>query len=327
MIALVQGQPAARWEDVRLFLALHRERTLASAGAALGLDPSTLSRRLVALEEALDTQLFDRTREGLVPTAAAELLLPAAEEMAAAHARFLQDASGFERVAEGVVRLSVPPGLAESFIAAALGRLHAKHPRIQIELDASTRFVDLTRREADIAIRTQRPLSGDLVFVKVGQRRWTPMIARKDASRGKPVADWGQLRWIAWADDLQAFPPARWIAQHVPPDAVVFRTSHFSAQVSAVEGGVGAALLPPVYARLAAVAPVRHSSALRSSVDELPISETWLIGHRALRNVPRVAAVWTFLVEEFARFEDRPAFTANRIGSRGRLARGRNRRE
>ena len=63
------------------------------------------------------------------------------------------------------------------------------------------------------------------------------------------------------------------------------------------------ALLPPVYARLAAVAPVRCTSALASSVNELPISETWLVGHRALRAVPRVAAVWEFMVEEFRKFE------------------------
>ena len=185
MIAPAQGPFGVRWEEVRLFLALYRERKLARAGATIGLDASTLSRRLSALEEAFATRLFDRTREGLVPTAGAELLLPAAEEMAAAHARFLKDASGFERLAEGVVRVSVPPGLAESFFGPALVRLHAKHPRIQIELEASTRFVDLTRREADIAVRTQRPQSGDLVSVKIGQRRWTPMIARKEASRGK----------------------------------------------------------------------------------------------------------------------------------------------
>src|SRR5580765_6348650 len=115
MIAPMQAYLEGRWDDVRLFLALHRERTLAGAAMTVGLDASTLSRRLVALEDALGTRLFDRTREGLVPTQGAELLLPAAEEMAAAHARFSRDASGFERVAEGTVRLSVPPGLAESF--------------------------------------------------------------------------------------------------------------------------------------------------------------------------------------------------------------------
>src|SRR4051812_41298223 len=115
MVALAQGKAGPRWEDVQLFLALYRERTLAAAAKAVSLDPSTMSRRLASLEEALGTRLFDRTREGLVPSEGAEALLVPAEEMAEAHARFSRDASGLEREAEGSVRLSVPPGLAESF--------------------------------------------------------------------------------------------------------------------------------------------------------------------------------------------------------------------
>jgi DNA-binding transcriptional LysR family regulator len=309
----VQSIFQAPWDDVRLFLALYRGRTLAHAGDTVGLDASTLSRRLGALEEALGNQLFDRTRLGLVPTAAAELLLPAAEEMAAAHARFSHDASAFERVTEGVVRLSAPPGLAEAFVAPALVRLRAKHPRIQIELDVSVRFVDLTRREADLAIRTRRPQTGDLVSVKLGERRWLPMIG-KSSRKSRPIRDWAELPWIAWADDLATFPPAKWVAAHVPSSAIVLRTSQATVQLAAVEAGLGAALLPPALARVARVSPVRHAATLAASVNELPSNETWLVGHRALRAVPRVAATWAFLVEEFARYE--PPATGDFSGRR-----------
>jgi DNA-binding transcriptional LysR family regulator len=299
MIARTQVDPA-RWDDVRLFLALYRERTLAAAAARVGLDASTLSRRLVSLEESLGARLFDRTREGLVPTAGADSLLPAAEEMAQAHTRFARDASSFEREAEGVVRLSVPPGVADSFVAPALVRLRKKHPRIELDLDASVRMVDLTRREADLAIRTSRPESGDLVTLKLGERPWTPMIAAHTASSLRPVKDWSDLSWIVWGDDLAGIPPARWLKKHVDKPTIALRTSHFAAQVTCVEAGVGAALLPPAYTRVAKVAPVPYAKRLAPSVHELPSNETWLVGHRALRTVPRVAAVWAFLVEEFS---------------------------
>ena len=305
----MQGGGEPRWDDVRLFLALHRERTLAAAARSVGLDASTLSRRLVALEQALGTHLFDRTRDGLLPSAGAELLLPAAEEMAQAHASFARDAHSFERVAEGTVRLSAPPGLAEAFVVPALVRLRKRHPRIRVELDASLHFVDLTRREADLAIRTRRPQTGDLVSLKLGQRRWTPMSAARVAGKAKPgaVKDWGAVPWIGWGDDMASFPPAAWVARHVPRDAIVLRTSNITTQVAAVTAGLGAALLPPAYARIAALAPLRHGGALARSAGELPSNETWLVGHRALRAVPRVAAVWTFLVDEFTRFEPPPA--------------------
>jgi len=300
MLANSQGTLETRWDDVRLFLALYRKRKLSSAATAVGLDASTLSRRLAALEEALGVTLFDRSREGLLPTEGAELLVPAAEEMAAAHARFSHDVSAFEQGAEGVVRLSVPPGLAESLVVPALVRLHAKHPRIQVELDASIRFVDLTRREADLAIRSRRPQTGDLVSVKLGRRQWTPMLASARAKKQPPLEDWSELPWIGWGDDLASFPPERWLAKHVPRSAVVLCTSHFTTQVHAVAAGLGAALLPPQFADMAAVKPVRHAASLGASVKELPVTEAWLVGHRALRAVPRVAAVWAFLVEEFA---------------------------
>jgi DNA-binding transcriptional LysR family regulator len=303
MVASMQADAGTRWDDVRLFLALHRERTLAGAGVRVALDPSTLSRRLAALEEELGARLFDRTREGLAPTAAAELLLPAAEEMEAAQLRFARDASGFEREAEGVVRLSVPPGVADAFVGPALARLFAKHPRIRVELDASVRLLDLTRREADLAIRTIRPQSGELVMLKLSASPWTPMVASARAATLGPVKRWSDVRWIGWGDDLMALPPARWLSKNLVGAEPLLRTSHIAAQVSAVEAGLGAALLPLAYTRVCRVAPLRYVKGLRGSIEALPVNENWLVGHRALRSVPRVAAVWDFLVEEFQGFE------------------------
>jgi len=298
MVASTQADDALRWDDVRLFLALHRERSLSGAGARVGLDASTLSRRLAALEEQLAARLFDRTREGLVATAAADLLLPAAEEMESAHARFARDASGFEREIEGVVRLSVPPGIADAFVGPGLARLRKRHPRIRIDLDASVRLVDLTRREADLALRTIRPQGGELVMLKIGASRWTPMVSSSNPQKGARVDRWQDVDWIAWGEDLTGIPPARWLAKYAPKADPVLRTSHMATQVAAVEAGLGVALLPLAYTRVSRVAPLRVAKALDASVDDLPVNETWLVGHRALRGVPRIAAVWDFLVEE-----------------------------
>ncbi|HLK38823.1 MAG TPA: LysR family transcriptional regulator [Polyangiaceae bacterium] len=295
----------ARWDDVRLFLALYRSRSLAAAGTRVALDASTLSRRLASLEQSLGTRLFDRTRDGLAATDAAERLFSAAEEMEAAHARFSRDASGLERAAEGVVRLSVPPGVADAFVVPGLARLRVRHPRIRIELDASVRVTDLTRREADLALRTIRPGSGDLVMARLDASVWTPMIASNGAATRPAVKNWEELPWIAWDNDLAGIPPARWLAEHVPDLEPVLKTSHIAAQVAAVREGVGVALLPATYTRVEPILPLRHAPALAPSVRDLPTIETWLVGHRALRGVPRVAAVWDFLVEEFHAFQKR----------------------
>jgi DNA-binding transcriptional LysR family regulator len=307
MLASPQGKGGPPWDDIRLFLALHRARTLAAAAKITALDSSTLSRRLAALEDALGTRLFDRTRNGLVPTAAAESLLDAAEEMAEAHSRLARDASALERSPEGRVRLSVPPGMADAFVVPSLVRLRRDYPGIQVDLDVSLQFADLTRREADLAIRTRRPQTGDLISVKLGSRRWVPMVGKRQVTRIGVAKAWGALPWITWGDDLASFPPAQWVAKHVPGAAIVLRTSQITTQVTAVQAGLGVALLPPPYARVSAVVPLRSSTTLSRSVDELPTNETWLVGHRALRLVPRVAVVWSLLVRDFARFEAAPA--------------------
>jgi DNA-binding transcriptional LysR family regulator len=299
VIARLQVPADLRWDDVRVFLALHRERSLSAAGARIGLDGSTLSRRLVALEGELEARLFDRTREGLVPTAAAEMLLPAAEEMEAAHARFARAASGFEREIEGTVRLSVPPGFAELFVRRTLARLYADHPRLRIELDVSLRVLDLTRREADLAVRTVRPVSGELVIVKLETSVWTPMTALSRATRGAPVRRWDEVPWIAWTDELSGIPPERWRRKHAASAVSVLRTSDLVTQAAAVEAGLGVALLPASYAHVSAVRPLRYARALEPSASELPSNELWLVGHSALRSVPRVSAVWDLLVADF----------------------------
>ncbi|WP_438030061.1 LysR family transcriptional regulator [Sorangium sp. So ce233] len=288
----------ARWDDVRLFLAVHRHGSLGQAGARLGLDASTVSRRLTALEASLGARLFDRTREGLVPTRIAELVLPAAEAMEAAHRRLARDATGAESDAEGVVRVSAAPGFADVFVAPALVRLRARHPRIRIELDASVRVLDLTRHEADLALRSVRPEGADLVVTKLTSARWVAAASRelvKDAGR---VASWDALPWIAWDRDLGSFPAARWLARHAPGADIALRTSFFLSQLTAAETGLGAVLVPEPYMQVRGLAPLRYAAALEASAADWPTDDLWLVGHRALRDVPRVAAVWSFLIEE-----------------------------
>src|SRR5688500_890029 len=169
----MQDATMPRWDDVRVFLALYRELNLARAGKRLGFDISTASRRLAALEDQLGTRLFDRTREGLRATAAAEQLYAPAEKMEAAALAFGRDASGFERAIEGRVRISAPPGIAEVFLADAVPALIARRPAILLEIDSRIAVVDLSRREADLAIRTVRPRGQDLVQKKLVTTRAT----------------------------------------------------------------------------------------------------------------------------------------------------------
>jgi DNA-binding transcriptional LysR family regulator len=295
-MANLQDQ-APRWDDVRLFLAVYRQRNLSEAARKLGLDTSTMSRRLSALESDLGQRLFERTRDGLRPTRTAEQVLAAAETMESAHARLTRDVSEVESAAEGIVRLSVAPGMADKFVVPLLVPLRKRFPGIVVELDASIRAVDLSRQEADIALRSVAPKGADLLVSKVGSARWVPAACAAMRKRLGRVSDWSELEWITWDRDMSTFPSARWLGKHAPKARVIFRTSHFASQLVAAEGGLGVVLAPQPYVRHSSLQPIGVGAALQASVEELPKDDLWLVGHRALRDVPRVSAVWTFLLE------------------------------
>lgn len=313
MTAKMQDLSDARWDDVRLFLAVQRHGSLGAAGARLGLDTSTVSRRLTALEEALGARLFERTRGGIVPTRAAEVVLPAAEAMEAAHGRFTRDASDVESGVEGVVRISAAPGMADAFVVPALARLRARHPRLRLELDASVRPLDLTRHEADLALRSLRPQGAELVMTRVGAGGWIAAASPELARALGRVSTWEDAPWITWDRDLASMPAARWVAKHAARAEIALRTSHFASQLTAAQEGLGLVLVPEPYLGLRGLARVRHAEALAASVEALPSDELWLVGHQALRDVPRVAAVWEALREDLS-----AAFSARRPAAKAR---------
>ena len=288
--------PDYRWDDIRVFLAVWRSGSLLGAGKALGVNGSTVGRRLDAFEESLGAQLFERTTEGVVATLAAERLHPWAEAVEQAHVGFTQALSGLETEPVGVVRLTGPPGLIDHFIAPIVSELRDSFPGLAVVLDSSVGYADLTRGEADIALRATRPERGDLIVRKLG-----PFRSRVIAARGRFAGvPFDALPWIQWGDDLLHLPDARWIATHVPDDAIVLRTSSFAAQIEATRRGRVVMLAAEPVAELDGLWALPSTG---PADDDLPVQPLYLVGHQALRRVPRVAVMWDFLVERMTRLD------------------------
>jgi DNA-binding transcriptional LysR family regulator len=293
-----------RWDDLELLLALGREGTLSGAATRLGVNTSTIGRRLDAMESGLGVHLFDRTPSGIVPTQLAKGLLPIAESMEQVAADALRMLAGRETEPEGLVRLTAPPGLANWFVAPALVELRAKYPKLTVELDASIGYADLTRREADLALRASRPTSGDLVAVRLAESSSVIAAAPKRIRSLGKLGSLDAIEWITWGPDLAGFPDAKWIAANVEPSRIVLRTSSMDAQLHAGRTGLGALLVPRPFLEWIDLAEVPLERALFKRLPPLPIGTLWLVGHRALRDVPRVRAVWEFIVEKAKAFAD-----------------------
>ncbi|MCB9617347.1 MAG: LysR family transcriptional regulator [Sandaracinus sp.] len=298
LVVIASSQNPFRWDDARVLLALHRGRTLTAAAASLGVEPSTVGRRIDALEEALGARLFERTPDGAIPTLAAEELVPHAEAMESAAYALAGRAEGFERHVEGTVRLSVPPGIADLMIAPALPALLARHPELRVELDARIAYVDLARREADLVLRGLRPERGDLVAARLVEAESIPFVSRSAPLTKVRAPE--SLPWITYGEDLAHIPDARWVLGVAAPSRLVLRTNSYTSQIAAAEAGVGCVLVARELGQeRPGLRPVAFTPAAKKKLPPFPRGSLWLVAHRSARHVPRVAAVWDFLVDRF----------------------------
>lgn len=282
-------------EAVELVLVLERCGSATKAARELGATPATVLRRLEQLESRLEIQLFDRSPTGLRATPAVALMRPWAEQAQAAAAGMLRQLAQTELTPAGVVRLAVPPSVASLFVVPVLPGLRAHAPNVVVELAPATAVVDLAMREADLALRTVRPTQPELVAQRLAEYRLTVVGAKSL----KPVRGAGRrledYPWVSLDTAMAAVPEAKWLSERVPEAQVVFRSSELGTLLRAAQAGLGALVVADV---LAERAGGLHQ--LDVALPAMPTGALWLVAHQALRPVPRVAAVWEWLVNSFA---------------------------
>ncbi|WP_233562009.1 LysR family transcriptional regulator [Sorangium cellulosum] len=282
------------WADLRLFLEVARTGSFSAAARALGVEQSTVSRRMAAFERALRVAVFDRRPGGSMLTPLGERLRRHVEAMEAGADQLVREASGHEKEVEGLVRLALTESIAvHGVIPRVLPVLAERHPRVSVHLLTSYEAADLGHREAEIAVRFFRPKSGDLVAARIVTLPTVPVAHRKLSKKSRDELDWVGV-------DLGRIPTVEedYQRQHVKkaPKVVV---SSYIAQIEAVRAGLGAAVLPCSALDLDA-----DLVELDLGLPAGPVLELWLVTPRSLRHVPRIAAVWSALEEQLQFLHD-----------------------
>jgi DNA-binding transcriptional LysR family regulator len=234
------------WNDLKYLLALKRAGTLAGAARALSVDHSTVSRRLVALEEAIGSQLLQRTPEGLCFTEAGNTAAASAEAMDAAAVGLLSKLAGGDELDAGIVRLTCAEGFIP-YLVAELEQMRVAHPQLSVELLPSTAALDLLRREADVALRMFRPTQATLVARRVGKLGWSLYASEAYVARKGPLQSLGDLSGhdlIAYDAELKTSFGPRWLEEHAGSARVVMRCDSVRGAVLAITQGVGIGTMP-----------------------------------------------------------------------------------
>ena len=170
-VSLCNNADVLEWTDLRFLLAIQRARTLSGAARKLGCDQTTVGRRLEALETALEARLFRRTPDGYFPTRDGEAALARAERVEDEVLSLEREVVGRDERPAGLVRLTTYESFGTAFLAPRLGELRTLHPEIDLMLNMDNRPLNLSRREADLAIRPARPSQQPLHIRRIGRRR------------------------------------------------------------------------------------------------------------------------------------------------------------
>jgi DNA-binding transcriptional LysR family regulator len=285
------------WEALHTFAAVVRTGSVAGAARELRVNHSTVLRRLDGLERSLGVRLFERRQSGYVPTGAGETLrerLRPVEEQIDAAGRAL---AGLDEALSGTIRLTTTDTLAP-LLMPCLQRFQAHHPHVALQLVVANGFLNLTRREADVALRPSGTPPPNLVGRQVGSVA-TALYASRDyldraAQAGIGTEDWLRHRWVGMDDSLAHVAVAQWMAQHVPAELVALRADSLVALADAVAAGIG---VGPVLCLLADGRPGLVRVAEPHARFHTPL---WLLCHRDLRGTARVRALMRFLHGELA---------------------------
>lgn len=294
------------WNDPRFVLAVTRGGTLAAAAKLLGIDHSTAFRRLNGLEERLGVRLFERLPGGIYqPTASGERMADAAERIEDEVMALDRDLTGRDHRLSGRLRVTSSETLAYRLLTGHIAAFRREHPGIVIELAIDNRVLDLSRREADIALRPLRPKEGDLWGRKLADVAWAIYAARsyEDAAEGRigTFKDLADHPIIGWDEAASAIAPADWLARTVPARAIVYRTNSLVNQLVAVKAAVGLALLPCYLGD-------PEPDLVRAMPQLLPplTGEIWIVTHVDLKGTARVRAFFDVVGNGLAK--ERPLF-------------------
>ncbi|AWC21835.1 LysR family transcriptional regulator [Aminobacter sp. P9b] len=285
------------WDDVRIFLAVARSGQILGAARRLELNHATVSRRVAALEEALKTKLFRRLTTGSELTPAGERFLEVAERMEADMLTARAEISGEGDEVSGTVRIGAPDGFGVAFLAQRLGALTAQHADLRIQLVPVPRTFSLSRREADIAITTERPSEGRLVAAKLVDYSLGLFASRAYVEEhGLPTSreELSAHRLIGYVPDLVVSPSLDYAAEFSPSWESAFSISSALGQVEAVRSGAGIGILHTFIARtIAEIVPVTAIAPIRRAY--------WLVYHESVRPLRRIQTVAGFITKAVER--------------------------
>lgn len=278
------------WSDLPYFLAVARTGQIARAATATGTDATTVGRRIRRLERSIGERLFEQTAEGQLLTPTGTALLDKAEGMARIAGEIGEATRGHQPL-RGTVRVSVAEGFGTWFVSRHLGEFADAHPGVEVDLVASSGFLNPGRRETDLAVLLARPRRGPLNVRKLADYRLRLYAAATDIA-ARPIgapADLSGRRMIGYIPDILYAPELRYLDELPVEQTPQLRSSSINAQAKMIAAGAGIGILPCFIGDAeSGLTPILPDSSI--------VRSFWLITHRETQSFAQVRAFADWLI-------------------------------
>jgi len=289
-----QMQSTLSLSDLELVLALVRGRSLQGAAERLKVDTSTVFRAIKRIEKDLGDLLFERGRQGYLPTELGRELAGYAEriETELQEAREAAARGGSEPA--GALRITTTDTVLNGLLLPVLGRFAAAYPQVELELIATNTLANLSQRDADVAIRATRKPPEHLVGNRLGTLPSAVFASETYIARMGGTVDLERADWVALDESLAEHPSVRWRRQRYPKVQPRYRCNSVLSVAGSVVWGLGVGVAP--------VFLLKDRPGVR--VIEGPVAELetdlWMLAHPDIRHLKRVKLLFDFLRENLA---------------------------
>lgn len=276
------------WDDLRHLIAVSRHGSTLAAAKALGVNQSTVHRRLAELETRVGLALVKRHPSGYRLSELGETLIGDVLSVETAVMGLERKVQALKHDLKGVIRLTCPEPTVSRLVATGLlDRFYERYPGLTVEFVTSDRYLDIARGEADVAFRSGEPADDSLVGRKICDSVWAIYASRSYVQQhGRPgsIAELADHALIGFDGIMQDHRVAKWLPLAVPNARIVNRNNSMLGTLSAVKAGVGVAPLPTTL-----------GDAEETLIQVLPpvqeLTRSWyLLSHPDLRRTPRIAA-------------------------------------
>jgi DNA-binding transcriptional LysR family regulator len=287
--------PPIPWDDLRYVLAVAAEGSLAGAARALGVNHTTVLRRVNAFEERLGLRLFERLPTGYFLTSGGAELIEAARLMEDTVTALERRLAGQDRRLAGAVRVTTTDTLIDMLLPPILAAFRAKHPSIQVELILSNEAFNLAKRAADVAIRPADNPPEGLIGRRVSAIAFAIYAGRGYLAQTGKMEDLSKRAWLAPTDELSTTSVAQWMRVALPQAEIALKANSLLALRRAAVENLGLAALPCYLGD--------SSNDLIRVRPPIPAMTTalWILTHEDLRRSARVRAFTEFVAAAIAR--------------------------